>query len=89
MHIHRITILEYLWPHLRLDIRCSRGTYIRAIARDLGTALGCGACCQTLTRSAVGPFRTLDAINLDTASPQTVLAGLVPVPDVLQLVTSA
>jgi len=88
VHIHRITILEYQWPLLRLDIRCGRGTYIRAIARDIGKALGCGACCETLTRTAVGPFRSSDAVNLDTASPETVLAGLVPIPDVLRQIAA-
>ncbi len=89
VHIHRITILDYQWPHLRLDIRCGRGTYIRAIARDLGKALECGACCETLTRTAVGPFRSADAINLDTTSPETVLAALVSVSDIQRQIAAA
>ena len=89
VHIYRITILDYQWPHLRLDIRCGRGTYIRAVTRDLGKALECGACCETLTRTAVGPFRSSDAINLDTAPPETVLAALMPVADVEQRIAAA
>jgi len=41
---------------LTLDIMCSKGTYIRSLARDLGAALGCGAHLQALRRTAVGGF---------------------------------
>jgi tRNA pseudouridine55 synthase len=47
---------------LALDIECSKGTYIRALARDIGVALGCGAHLGALQRSFVGPF------HLETAS---------------------
>jgi tRNA pseudouridine55 synthase len=52
---------------LRVTVRCSSGTYIRAIARDLGTALGVGGHLTALRRTAVGPFtldraHTLDAL---------------------------
>lgn len=89
VHIHRITILDYQWPLLRLDILCGRGTYIRAIARDIGSALQCGACCQSLTRTAVGPFRLPEAINLDKAPPETVLAALISVPDAQKQIATA
>jgi tRNA pseudouridine55 synthase len=82
VHVYRLEVLDYAWPLLRLDIACGRGTYIRAIARDLGAALGCGACCETLTRLAVGPFRTDDAMNLDTAPPEAVRAALIPLEEV-------
>jgi tRNA pseudouridine55 synthase len=49
----------YEWPMLDFEVCCGRGTYIRAIIRDLGAALGTGGCLTALTRSAVGPF-TLD-----------------------------
>ena len=42
VQIDRIEVLGYTWPHLKLEIDCSKGTYIRSIARDLGEALGCG-----------------------------------------------
>jgi tRNA pseudouridine55 synthase len=48
-----------------LEVRCSAGTYIRAIARDLGEALGCGAYLGALTRTASGPFRLAEAHPLD------------------------
>ncbi len=48
-----------------LSVRCSRGTYIRAIARDLGAALGVGGHLTMLRRTAVGPFGLADARTLD------------------------
>ena len=59
VQIDRIELLGYEWPHLELEIDCSKGTYIRSIARDLGEALGCGGYVQELARTRIGPF-TLD-----------------------------
>ena len=50
---------------LDLDISCSKGTYIRTIAEDLGSMLGCGAHVSRLDRYSVGPFHERDAISLD------------------------
>lgn len=62
---------------LDIRVRCSSGTYIRAIARDLGTALGVGGHLTALRRTAVGPF-TLDGANTDlddlTVTPVAVAA---------------
>ncbi|CAN5493552.1 tRNA pseudouridine(55) synthase TruB [soil metagenome] len=52
-------------PTATLEVRCSAGTYIRALARDLGERLGCGAYLAQLTRTASGPFRLEDARELD------------------------
>jgi tRNA pseudouridine55 synthase len=52
-------------PMLTLEVRCSAGTYVRAIARDLGEVLGCGAYLGALTRTASGPFRLEAAHPLD------------------------
>jgi tRNA pseudouridine55 synthase len=52
-------------PIAEMEIDCSAGTYIRALARDLGAALGCGAYLGALTRTASGPFRLEDAVPLD------------------------
>lgn len=48
------------------------GTYVRALARDLGERLGCGAHLETLRRTAIGPFRVEDAIPLDQLDAQQV-----------------
>lgn len=52
-------------PVATMEIACSAGTYIRALARDLGDALGCGAYLGALTRTASGPFRLEQAHPLD------------------------
>lgn len=52
-------------PTGTLEVRCSAGTYIRALCRDLGERLGCGAYLAALTRTASGPFRLADAHSLD------------------------
>jgi tRNA pseudouridine55 synthase len=50
---------------LRLAVRCSKGTYIRVLAEDIGEALGCGAYLEALRRTGVGPFRIGEATPLD------------------------
>lgn len=52
-------------PIAILDIACSAGTYVRALARDLGVAVGSGAYLGALIRTASGPFELADAVSLD------------------------
>jgi tRNA pseudouridine55 synthase len=52
-------------PLAELEVRCSAGTYVRSLARDLGQRLGCGAYLGALVRTASGPFRLEDATPLD------------------------
>lgn len=59
--IEGITVLAWSPPRLRLRIHCGPGTYIRALARDLGTALGCGGYLHALRRVASGGFTLADA----------------------------
>jgi tRNA pseudouridine55 synthase len=54
-------------PEARIRIACSKGTYIRAFARDLGEALGTGAHLSSLVRTKTGAFRLEDALSLDDA----------------------
>ncbi len=89
VRIDRIEIPRYEWPHLELDIRCGRGTYIRAIARDLGRHLGCGACCETLTRTAVGPFDISSAVSLDGTCDDAVRSALIPLEEARRLLGAA
>ena len=48
-----------------LDVRCSKGTYVRTLCHDIGQALGCGGCMSSLRRLAAGDFRIEDAHTLD------------------------
>lgn len=65
----------------RLDICCSKGTYIRTLCADIGDALGCGAAMSSLCRTESGPFALSDAISLATLEAESIeerLAHLIP-----------
>ncbi|MEN1729323.1 MAG: tRNA pseudouridine(55) synthase TruB [Pseudomonadota bacterium] len=66
--IHELTCRDWSHPKLQLDVRCSKGTYIRSLVRDLGLALGCGAHLSALRRTLSSPFDLADAITLDQLS---------------------
>lgn len=63
--IHRLDLLEFDPPLISLRVRCSKGTYIRSLATDIGEALGCGAHLSALRRTASGPFSLEDAVTLE------------------------
>jgi tRNA U55 pseudouridine synthase TruB len=50
---------------VRISVTCGKGTYIRALARDIGAALGCGAHVEELRRLSIGPFRDVDACSAE------------------------
>lgn len=54
--IHSIKLMKYDYPKLHLTIHCSSGTYIRALARDIGQALNTGGYVSSLRRTSIGPF---------------------------------
>ena len=63
--IHANDIVSFAGDELVLDIHCSKGTYVRTIAADLGEALGCGAHVFALRRTMAGPYREEDAVTLE------------------------
>jgi tRNA pseudouridine55 synthase len=66
VQVYGIELLEYDWPLLKLRIDCGRGTYIRALARDLGEALDTGGYLTALRRTRIGDFLVQNAVTLDT-----------------------
>ncbi len=78
--IHAIDILEYTFPRLVLDVRCGKGTYIRSLARDIGTALGAGGMLAGLRRTAVGEFTIDRAVELDDLPDPLLAEHLLPIP---------
>lgn len=62
--IHRLSIREFALPDVGIELECSSGTYVRAVARDLGASLGVGAHLAALRRLRVGGFSVEDAIPL-------------------------
>lgn len=71
--IHELTLLEQGENTLRLRVRCSKGTYIRTLCKDIGEALGCGGCMESLRRVSAGEYTIDEAVPLqellDTESP--------------------
>ena len=63
--IYWIHLHDYAWPELDFELACGRGTYVRALIRDLGRHLGTGGCLTALTRSRVGPFGIDEAVTLN------------------------
>ena len=63
--IHAIDVVSLDLPDVRVVVHCSSGTYVRAIARDLGAALSVGGHLTALRRTAVGPFTLADARTID------------------------
>lgn len=49
-----------------IEVDCSKGTYIRTLAEDIGNALGCGACLDSLERTVCGVYRAADAVTVET-----------------------
>ena len=60
-----IQILEIDLPKVRMEVSCSKGTYIRTLCHDIGEKLGCGGCMESLMRTRVSTFRIEDAKTLD------------------------
>ena len=62
--IHELTLLEEGQETLRLRVRCSKGTYIRTLCKDIGEALGCGGCMEALRRVSAGEYGIAEAVPL-------------------------
>ena len=65
INIYEIEVLEFSMPLLRIRVRCSKGTYIRSLAIEIGEALGSGAHLSALRRTRSGEYRVEDAWPLD------------------------
>ena len=64
IEIFELTCLEFTGTTARLRVRCSKGTYIRTLCKDIGEALGCGGCMQELRRVQAGEYTIAEAIPL-------------------------
>ena len=60
--VHELELVRMLLPDVEIRLRCSSGTYVRALARDLGEHLGVGAHLTALRRTSVGSFKVEDAV---------------------------
>lgn len=91
VHIHELQLRQFDGSTAVIEVQCSKGTYIRTLAQDIGRVLGCFAHLVALRRTRVGPFNLADAVTLDALQampePQSALIpmnalpeGLMPAP---------
>lgn len=64
--IKSIDVKSFKLPFITLEVKCSKGTYIRALARDIGNELGCGAYITELRRTKIGEYDVEDAMTIDS-----------------------
>ena len=80
IEIFQLTCLEFTGNTARLRVKCSKGTYIRTLCKDIGEALGCGGCMQALRRVQAGEYTIEEAVPLkellETEDPEKYLRGV-------------
>jgi tRNA pseudouridine55 synthase len=88
VEIDALSIVSHDGATTTFEAECGKGTYVRAIARDLGLALGCLGHVAHLRRTRVGPFTVAEAASVETLreSPESALAALQPVKAALTLI---
>ena len=64
--IHELEFLGFQEGMVKLRVRCSKGTYVRTLCKDIGEALGCGGCMAALRRTAAGSYDLSQAVALQT-----------------------
>ena len=67
--VHALEIVRLAADRLRCRVTCEPGFYMRALAHDLGRALGCGGCLESLRRERSGPFDIADAVTAEALAP--------------------
>ena len=75
--VHALELMDFRFPELVFRTRVTAGTYVRALARDIGEVLGTGAHLTALRREAIGTMRVEQAVSIEALSPETpILAPL-------------
>lgn len=84
--VYEFSLLSYTAPDAAFRVRCSRGTYARALCHDAGALLGCGGMLAALRRTQVGPHRVADAAPVDAfRTPEDVTSRLMPIEKALDM----
>ncbi len=78
--VHRLEIREIRFPEVEFEVECSSGTYIRAIARDAGDALGVGAHLSALRRTRIGEWSVEAALAAERMDDAAAVAGAIVAP---------
>ena len=74
IRIDELKILSCRLPDIEFLMSCSKGTYVRQLAEDVGEVLGCGACISQIERTKVGPFDIKDAVTLENLNESHILS---------------
>jgi len=81
VHIYRFAVTDWAPPLVAFEVRCTKGTYVRTLAHDVGQALGCGACLDALRRTQSGAFDVKDALPFTEVlklTPEALAARVIP-----------
>lgn len=65
VHVFKFALTAWQPPLVGFEVHCTKGTYVRTLAHDVGDSLGCGACLASLRRTVSGDFRVADALLFD------------------------
>lgn len=75
IHLYRFDLLDFNPPDVRFIVKCTKGTYVRTLAHDIGRALGVGACLTRLHRTQIGPFSIGQAATFEHILQMDTLEG--------------
>lgn len=84
--VYWLALHAYQWPEAKFSVACGRGTYVRALVRDLGASLGAGGCLTALERSAIGPFAQQNAWTLEALQAGDWRQAVIPLENAIELV---
>ena len=87
IHVYRFATTEWAPPLVTFDVACTKGTYVRTLAHDIGQAIGCGACLDALRRTRSGAFSVDDAMPFDDImqlTPDQLAARVIPLSRAMQ-----
>lgn len=71
--IHELELLDYKWPVIHVRVLCSKGTYIRSLARDIGKELGVGGYLSKLERTKVGKYTIDQSVSIEEADKKQII----------------
>ncbi|WP_019623575.1 tRNA pseudouridine(55) synthase TruB [Thioalkalivibrio thiocyanoxidans] len=84
VQIHALSIEPVAPDRLRIDVRCSKGTYVRSLVADIGHALGCGAAVDSLRRVGHGPFEAAAMVTMEQVEAAFETGGAAAIEAMLQ-----
>jgi len=88
VHVYRYEMLDWAPPQVSIAVDCSKGTYVRTLVHDVGQALGCGACLDSLRRTKSGSFNIQDALAFDDVlklTPVELAARVIPIAQLISV----